>query len=311
MLISVLERRDEQGDLFYLTQPFAALLSSSRWRAWIVSGEHEHDDAPTAQPSASPTGLLTLHPSAPSTVPLPHLSTSTPSHETDSWHSSTPPFSTDVAPPSPMTPGGTRRPRPPKLRRIDTSDDLLSTARTGVPRPARPRSLTPPLPTTVRPSRSRADLRIDAAALHLPAPPMSIQSLCHVQSKSPAATATRFREADLEPPRTARPLSSSSPDTPSAAADSAPWVVSTIIPGFLYLGPEPTRKEDLDDLERRGVRQILNLALECDDRDGEMGRRFERYWRIPMRDFVEETGVQRSIEDACKILCASFLLPGD
>ena len=55
-------------------------------------------------------------------------------------------------------------------------------------------------------------------------------------------------------------------------------------------------------MDQLGVKQILNLALECDDRDGEIRRRFEKYWKIPMRDFVEETGVQKSIEDACRIL---------
>lgn len=82
--------------------------------------------------------------------------------------------------------------------------------------------------------------------------------------------------------------------------------MSTIIPGFLFLGPEPTKNEDLDQLEEKGVKQVLNLALECEDRNGEIGRRFEKYWKIPMRDFVEETGVQASIDEACRILGLSF-----
>ncbi|KAL8284174.1 hypothetical protein RQP46_004923 [Phenoliferia psychrophenolica] len=322
VLISVLERRDEPGAVYYLSEPFTQLLGPSRWRAWIVSGEVDNELL-ASSPSDEPTGLASLH----HFNTPPNLSTST---HTPSFSIETPSFSPTIpssppTPGTPGTPGGTRRPRPPKLRRIDTSDDLLASSRTGVARVPRARSVTPPLPaanpssastSTVRAKGSRGDLRIDAhAAARLPLPStMSIQALCHVQSKSPSHTATRFREADLSPPPTARPLlaggyqSDSSPDTPSqGGGESPPWDVSTIIPGFLYLGPEPTKKEDLDDLERRGVKQVLNLALECDDRDGEIARRFDRYWKIGMRDFVEETGVQRSIEEACRILADAQL----
>ncbi|ORY85967.1 protein-tyrosine phosphatase-like protein, partial [Leucosporidium creatinivorum] len=90
-------------------------------------------------------------------------------------------------------------------------------------------------------------------------------------------------------------------DPRTSVADVPPFIVSSIIPGFLYLGPEPTKPEDLNELEGLGVKEVLNLALECEDKDGEVARRFELR-KIGMRDFVEETGVQKAIEEACRIL---------
>jgi hypothetical protein len=54
-----------------------------------------------------------------------------------------------------------------------------------------------------------------------------------------------------------------------------------------------------------GVKRILNVAIECaDDKQLRMSERFERYHKIPMRDIVEESGVAKGMEDACKFLGA-------
>lgn len=53
-------------------------------------------------------------------------------------------------------------------------------------------------------------------------------------------------------------------------------------------------------LKDLGIHQILNMALEIDE--GDMGRQFEKYVKIPMRDFVDETGVQGRIDEACALL---------
>lgn len=295
VLLSVLERRDEGGSIYFLTKPFSALLSEAWSREWIVEGEGSEEDVSFGAGGGSFVarkevvgnggGLLTLQPAS-NHSQLPRLA----------HNSSTSPARFDSSPPdtplaSPKTPGGTRT-RPPKLRRIDTSDDLLGQRGSGAPPLPRIRMSSPPhdAPSSGGSSGSRSKPSS-----------MSIQSLCHVQSKSPSALQTRFEETDIGPPPTARP-SHFSPTTPKNNSDTPPFELSTIIPGFLYLGSEPTRKEDLDQLEQLGVKQVLNLALECEDRDGEIRRRFERYWKIPMRDFVEETGVQKSIEDACRIL---------
>ena len=83
----------------------------------------------------------------------------------------------------------------------------------------------------------------------------------------------------------------------------APFIVSTILPNFLYLGPEITNREEVDALVKLGVKRILNVAIECDDQ-GELRlkERFERYMKLPMRDMVEESGVAKGMRDACNFL---------
>jgi hypothetical protein len=97
------------------------------------------------------------------------------------------------------------------------------------------------------------------------------------------------------------------PPTPgglaTARAGMAPFVVSTILPNFLYLGPEIASDEDVDTLKRLGVKRILNVAIECNDDEGlRLRERFERYLRVPMRDIVEESNVGKGMRDACEFL---------
>jgi hypothetical protein len=79
--------------------------------------------------------------------------------------------------------------------------------------------------------------------------------------------------------------------------------VSTILPGFLFLGPEMTTPAHVAELQALGVRRILNLAFECDDDQGlGLRARFERYIRIPMRDTVEEDNITMGVQKACEAL---------
>lgn len=106
------------------------------------------------------------------------------------------------------------------------------------------------------------------------------------------------------------------------ADDPMSFVVSTILPGFLFLGPEPTSWEHVRELRELGVRRIVNLAAECGpddwglrlDRAGtgeaekEKGKEetdsagFEKYYKIPMRDTVEEDGIGRGVRVVCELL---------
>jgi hypothetical protein len=81
------------------------------------------------------------------------------------------------------------------------------------------------------------------------------------------------------------------------------FTISTILPGFLYLGPELVKEEHAVELEGLGVKRILNIAIECDD-DAGLGlrQRFEKYIRIPMRDTVEEANVAKAMKEVCEIL---------
>ncbi|WVF72110.1 hypothetical protein IAT40_006922 [Kwoniella sp. CBS 6097] len=82
----------------------------------------------------------------------------------------------------------------------------------------------------------------------------------------------------------------------------APFIVSTILPSFLYLGPEISSKEDVEYLKKLGVKRILNVAIECDDDAGLDLKKGFKYHRIPMRDIVEESGIAQGMRESCNIL---------
>lgn len=89
----------------------------------------------------------------------------------------------------------------------------------------------------------------------------------------------------------------------SARPAIAPFIVSTIISRFLYLGPEIVEQQEIDALKRIGVKRILNVAIECeDDPVLRLTEQFDKYLKVPMRDIVEETGLSKGIEDAVAFL---------
>jgi hypothetical protein len=85
--------------------------------------------------------------------------------------------------------------------------------------------------------------------------------------------------------------------------------VSTILPNFLFLGPELTLPEHVQELQHLGIKRILNIATECDDDHGlKLKEIFERYVKIPMRDTVEEENISKGVREVCNILGTCFLL---
>lgn len=293
VLLSVLERSKDSRAIYYLDRPLLeAVQHEAGLEAWLVVGEDPLEacgSTSDSQIQRANSGLAFggLHTTYTTSSPprLPSMP-GTPSAMSDCGTS---------AILSPRTPG-TSRPRAPRLRRIDTSENLLGPPKGSIGSSlSRSNSRSPNPPVT---SRNESASSTGPAAL-------SLQSVCHIQSKSPAATATRFAESDLTLPRDHyRGSSLTSPASPDQGPNEATtpiFDVSTIIPGFLYLGPEPSCADDLDELVTLGIKVVLNLALECEDKDGSIARRFDLR-KIPMRDFVEETGVQTAIEEACKIL---------
>ncbi|WVW82985.1 hypothetical protein I302_105001 [Kwoniella bestiolae CBS 10118] len=152
----------------------------------------------------------------------------------------------------------------------------------------------------------------------------SFQTLCYEQSKLPPSPSSFGdvkhlvgRDEDMvgaDQPKTPLPGQSwgfakdkSNSDLEEGAGAGkngiAPFIVSTILPSFLYLGPEITSTDDVNHLKKLGVKRILNVALECDD-DATLKLRdnFDRYHRIPMRDIVEESGVGRGMRESCGFL---------
>jgi predicted protein tyrosine phosphatase len=93
-------------------------------------------------------------------------------------------------------------------------------------------------------------------------------------------------------------------DSPNSSEDEYPaFSVSTILPGFLYLGPELTTSEHVEELRELGVRRILNIAAECDDDHGlRLKEVFEKYVKIPMRDTIEEDNIAWGVREVCNVL---------
>ena len=81
------------------------------------------------------------------------------------------------------------------------------------------------------------------------------------------------------------------------------FTISTILPNFLFLGPELTSPEHVEELQELGVKRILNIAAECDDDHGlKLKEVFDKYYKIPMRDTVEEENIAQGVREVCDIL---------
>ncbi|TFY52749.1 hypothetical protein EVJ58_g9836 [Rhodofomes roseus] len=241
-----------------------------------------------------------------------------------SWHVAGADYSTPSPPPSQTVfnrPPPPRRPSIPQLGKIDTSSAERLNA--GMPRlqvrtqPVKAATLSaPPLhgfDTTSLRSRSRSPSHLNLSFSNH-SPPGSARLLSpgvngsfeYLPPPSPSFShssgGTHSPGTPMPPsPMTARPDSSQPPTTEE---DPYPvFTVSTILPNFLYLGPELTAEEHVEELLSLGVKRILNIAFECDDDHGLLLReRFERYVRIPMRDTVEEDNITRGVREVCELL---------
>lgn len=166
------------------------------------------------------------------------------------------------------------------------------------------------------PNKNRAGLTLDLSNSRLGAGPSTAgptERLPHPQSLEPVLQ-SHSRSRDKAPPSPASfsgiPRGCDSPYshqlvTEDSATSRAvvPFIVSTILPSFLYLGPEITTEQEIQQLERLGVRRILNTAIECDDDEAlGLANRFDKYLRLPMRDNVEEKNIAQGVRDACDFL---------
>ncbi|KZV84680.1 hypothetical protein EXIGLDRAFT_726896 [Exidia glandulosa HHB12029] len=125
-------------------------------------------------------------------------------------------------------------------------------------------------------------------------------SASSTSSSTDSSSSSNDDDDDYRPP-TARPLSTLS--TPDSAEMPQQFIISCILPNFLFLGPEVTLPEHVAALEEHGIKRILNIAAECDDDHGlHLRERFDKYMRIPIRDTVEEENIARGVQEVCKFL---------
>ncbi|KIM41751.1 hypothetical protein M413DRAFT_444996 [Hebeloma cylindrosporum] len=234
---------------------------------------------------------------------------------------------TDASPSPPPSSIGFRRPAPPRrpsvpnLRKLDTrsAERLNNVPKLSVrTKPIRSATLAvpPSLSLHIQPPQSPSHLQL-MYSNH--SPPVSARFAPSHNSPSgdPANYLTPYYTPPHTPgtprqhasfggmmmhppsPSTARPEL----DPPTTEEAFPVFTISTILPNFLFLGPELTTEEHVHDLKELGVKRILNIAAECDDDQGlRLKEVFDRYYKIPMRDTVEEENIARGVREVCEIL---------
>ncbi|KAF5376084.1 hypothetical protein D9615_007736 [Tricholomella constricta] len=259
----------------------------------------------TNPPSPLPRSPLPMMPAAMSSSRITNSSSHHDIHIADSTPSP-PPSQVSFHRPSPPH----RRPSIPTLRRIDTkSAERLNPNAPNLSVRTRPlRSATLAVPPSL-------NLQAPASPSHLSlvysnhSPPGSAR----FTPTSPAHDISNFLTPYYTPPHTPgtpKPFLPPSPSTARPDMDNPPtteetfpaFTISTILPNFLYLGPELTSSEHVEELQDLGVTRILNIAIECDDDQGLNLKGTFKYHKIPMRDIVEEENIARGVKEACEIL---------
>lgn len=79
------------------------------------------------------------------------------------------------------------------------------------------------------------------------------------------------------------------------------FVISEIIPNFLYLGPEIATSDQLGGLKSKSIKRILNMAEECDD-DVPGLKEIFKYQKIDARDTVEMQNVEETLRKAVQVI---------
>ena len=220
-----------------------------------------------------------------------------------------------------------RRPSVPNLRRLDTNGVSGLSIRS---KPMRSATLAvpPSLSLSIQVPTSPSHLKLVHSNY---SPPESARFKSSISDTPPPSTITAtggsfaFHGADVDEmmttpyytpphtpytpkpvPLTPRPMLDTNgiDDSPPSEEEEFPtFTVSTILPNFLYLGPELTAPEHVEELRELGVRRILNIATECDDDHGLRLRDvFEKYIKIPMRDTVEEDNIAWGVREVCNVL---------
>ncbi|KAI8597746.1 protein-tyrosine phosphatase-like protein [Dissophora ornata] len=83
--------------------------------------------------------------------------------------------------------------------------------------------------------------------------------------------------------------------------------ISCILPNFLYLGPEIATAEQVRELERLGIKRVLNMARECEDLLVVNHSEIE-YHKVGVQDHVE-ADVSAGLLQAVDVIAASNDLP--
>lgn len=79
------------------------------------------------------------------------------------------------------------------------------------------------------------------------------------------------------------------------------FVISEIIPGFLFVGPEIETSEQADQLiQERHIKRVLNMAEECQDEG--LSQRLVQYHKIAARDTLEMKNIELVMMEAVQFI---------
>jgi hypothetical protein len=232
----------------------------------------------------------------------------------------------DIGSPSPPPRQITKRPSVPSLRKIDTQSverqpklsltTQFSKSATHLTGPAKPWNISRPAPLNIPPSPSPSHLSLtfpssisgSSSTMTLGSQHLNVDRSGMLSNGLLSVTPTHSRPGTPRTPTTPLPPSPMTArqedmDPPTTEEAFPVFAVSTILPNFLFLGPELTTEYHVQELLALGVKRILNIAAECDDDQGlRLRKRFDSYTKIPMRDFVEEENIRKGIRNVCDIL---------
>ncbi|KAF9318365.1 hypothetical protein BG003_011378 [Podila horticola] len=92
-------------------------------------------------------------------------------------------------------------------------------------------------------------------------------------------------------------------DIMEEGGDNGEQEISCILPNFLFLGPEIVTEDQVQELERLGVKRVLNMARECEDALVQ-NRPGMTYFKIGVQDHIE-ADVSAGLMQAVDIITAS------
>ncbi|EGG05419.1 uncharacterized protein MELLADRAFT_78123 [Melampsora larici-populina 98AG31] len=385
ILLDVLHQRKRiNHGLYFLNESFKRFVDNPDAKRWLVTGECERNsyDSSEAFDMISPTdrseqyevssgsgpqGLRRLQPSGPlkGSLPsiekgpkliIPETTSSASSSACDSSTSNTQSLRLMLG--NKLTVQSSKKNKPPKLRRIDTSESSLSAPRshhlnengTSAASSSKLSSeggytrLSPNTGGSRLPSPLGAGVGARPVSCHTPRvdrtnlgvgrssgfcfPPKNHTNSSPIQKRPfshhtqpinrasslsctsiPASIFQHHPPSESSPTQVGKLVSPDSATQALSHQSNSRFKTSTIIPGFLYLGPEPIESEDYEKLNQMKIKRILNVAIEVesyksnetDDHPNET-EFIEKYMKISLRDFVEEVGVQDGIDLANKFL---------
>ncbi|SPO32240.1 uncharacterized protein UTRI_02797 [Ustilago trichophora] len=292
------------------SERFLPQLDSSQMQAFSASPEQAASAGPSSSSAKPQQCKHAPSPQASSSIKVAQTLAASPSPASRGPHSTGP---------RPTSSGR------PILTRLNTSEMLRTQTSTML-------ELGPSHPVTTRKSPTGLKLQLDtsvprrsATLSSYPHPTRSAQkNLLHpsLPLVMPSTSAGNLTKLDADP------IAASSSNDSSAESGAGPngcdsdaqksdprltksdftfedfeFQVSTILPDFLYLGPNIQSEKDVAELQALGVRRILNVACEIDELGPlKLPDRFDRYLKLPMLDSVEAKGVQDSINEACCFL---------